>query len=67
VHGTDLLLTIAHRELREALRNRWLWFMRWASPSWPWPSQLAAPRDTPGWAVLATAASLVNALPLFVR
>ena len=64
-----LLLTIAHRELREALRNRWLWFYAVGFAALALALSQAG-LAAAGYAGLGgfgrTAASLVNALLLFV-
>jgi Cu-processing system permease protein len=64
-----LLLTIARRELREALRNRWLWFYAVGFAALALALSQAS-LAAAGYAGLGgfgrTAASLVNALLLFV-
>lgn len=64
-----LLLTIAHRELREALRNRWLWLYALGFAALALALSQAG-LAAAGYAGLGgfgrTAASLVNALLLFV-
>ena len=65
----NLLWTIAQRELREALRNRWLWFYAVAFAGLALALSQAG-LSAAGYAGLGgfgrTAASLVNALLLFV-
>jgi Cu-processing system permease protein len=65
----DLLWTIAQRELREALKNKWLWFYALAFAGLALALSQAGLASA-GYAGLGgfgrTAASLVNALLLFV-
>lgn len=65
----DLLWTIAQRELREALKNKWLWFYAAAFAGLALALSQAGLASS-GYAGLGgfgrTAASLVNALLLFV-
>lgn len=65
----DLLWTIAQRELREALKNKWLWFYAIAFAGLALALSQAGLAST-GYAGLGgfgrTAASLINALLLFV-